>query len=55
MAVRELSVQDSPRAAPCVNVKGRRGVRLGLKVSYLDGRQQRPVVALRRAVTKDVL
>ena len=45
--------RDYPRASPCAKpwakVRGRRGVRLRLKVSYLEGRRHLPVIALRRA------
>ncbi len=45
--------RDYPRASPCAEpwakVKGRRGVRLGLKVSYLEGRKHLPIVALQQA------
>ena len=33
-------------AGPWAKVKGRRDIRLGLKVSYLDGRRHLPIVAL---------
>jgi hypothetical protein len=46
---------DSSCAAPWANVKRRRGVMFGLKLSYLEGRQYLPVVVLRRAGTKDVI
>ena len=36
-------------ASPQVKVKGRRGLRLGLKVNYLEGRKQLPIVELRPA------
>ena len=45
--------RNCPRGSPCAEpqakVKGRRGVRLELKVSYLEGRKHLPVVGLRRA------
>lgn len=36
-------------ATPQAKVKGRRGARLGLRISYLEGRRHLPVVALQRA------
>ena len=41
--------RDSACAEPWAKVKGRRGVRLDPRVSYLKGRRHLPVVALQRA------
>ncbi len=41
--------QDAWCASPQTSVRGRRGVRLALEVSYFGGKRHLPVVALRRA------
>jgi hypothetical protein len=40
---------ESRCAAPQVKIKGRRGVRLGLRVGFLEGRRHLPIVELRNA------
>ncbi len=40
--------RNSSCAAPWVTVKGRRGVKLSLRLQYLEGRQHLPVLSLRR-------
>jgi len=41
--------RSSPCSAPCVLIRGRRGARLQLHVSFLAERKHLPVVRLRRA------